>query len=208
MNHNAKAVGIDRDAVRDHFLAITGVTLSSETLRYAVKYGYPDAVFGWINAATEFRDALRSAFGENGLGCDMRKKRTWEALERVIGQFYECRSSRVTGEGVGEREGKGEDETPLEVWHLDDPNWRDERIMQMSEWHPFFREVEPKLRWCVALAEVALEGYADLLMKETKDEPDYLLAHLDEEVIDWITRHLIDSVKRVWKNCLVELMHH
>lgn len=217
MKNNTASNKLGRLVTTARFEAITGLELNSATLHRAMTQGLTDG-------GDVFRTILLGGFSPVELTCDMRKSSTWEALATAIARFdaqttstteqqsveppsdLENSPSIATTEQQSEKITVRSDtpslETPLEVWHLDDSNWRDARIMQMGEWHPCFKEVEWKFRRSMHPNLNVLKEYAQILLSTSTDAPDDLLRHLHEEVVPYLANKLVEAVDDAWRDAL------
>lgn len=220
MKNNTASNSLDRSVIRARFEAITEAGLNRYNLYQAMTYWWSDGGYG-------FRDALREAFRPVGITCDMRKNSTWEALASAIAA-YEALSS-ISEPVEPEKQGRGTNDSLIEEvtvegqkegsrgtnhaaavaapvvdgqWHLDDPDWRDARVMQMGEWHPHFKRLEWKFRRCVGTAPSVFKEYATLLLSETTDSPEDLRRHLHEEVVTYLANKLVEAVDDAWRDAI------
>lgn len=214
MKNNTASNKLGKLVIREQFEAITGVVLNAQTLYRAMTQCYDDE-------DERFRDALRKAFAPFELTCDMRRIATWVALASAIAQYNslstveapieaaettsECSQPTYIENAPQPSTNTSSDservieESPLEVWHQDDLNWREDHVKQMGEWHPHFGKVEWKFRRAVGFFPSVLKDYAVTLLSETTDDADDLLRHLHEEVVDYLTNKLVEAVDDAWR---------
>jgi hypothetical protein len=216
MKNNTASNRLGKLVIRERFEAITDMVLEARTLKHLMHWT-------WSNIPDNFITTLREAFSHDETQVDMRKTATWEALVSAIAQYESLSSisepveleksprgtnattTKETAVEGQEEEIRGTIEpspatAPVvdKQWHLDDPDWRDERIMQMREWHPHFRQVEWKLKRALAHATTALKEYATLLLSESTDDADDLKRHLDEEVVTYLANKLTEAIDNIW----------
>ena len=217
MKNNTVSNRLGKLVIRERFETITNIRLDARAL-------YDTMTSGWADTPKEFKEALREAFRPVELTCDMRKNSTWEALASAIAAYEALsiveatpdlrKSARGTNHSlstvsVSEEQKEAPrgtnnlspavDESPLEKWHLDDPDWRDAKVMLMGEWHPHFRKIESQLKRRLYPFSSVVKEYATLLLSETTDDADDLLRHLHEEVVTYLANKLGEAVNDAWR---------